>query len=99
VTIVSDPAYLTEPFIRSTDYELDLSQQIPPYPCGVVEEVERPAGAVPHHLPGTNSQLTEFATRHALPYAATRGGAKTMYPEYREELKKMQEQDRKGVGR
>ncbi|HEY7448221.1 MAG TPA: hypothetical protein VH702_08735 [Vicinamibacterales bacterium] len=99
VTIVSDPAYLTEPFIRSTDYELDLSQQIPPYPCGVVEEVERPAGAVPHHLPGTNSQLTEFATRHALPYAATRGGAKTMYPEYREELKKMQEQEHKGVGR
>jgi hypothetical protein len=89
VTIVTDPAYLTEPFIRSTDYELDLSQQIPPYPCGVVEEVERPEGVVPHHLPGTNTQLTEFATRHALPYVTTRGGAKTMYPEYRDELKKI----------
>jgi hypothetical protein len=88
VTIVTDPVYLTEPFIRSTDYELDLSQQIPPYPCGVVEEVERPEGVVPHHLPGTNTQLTEFATRHALPYVTTRGGAKTMYPEYRDELKK-----------
>ena len=99
VTIVSDPVYLTEPFIRSTDYELDLTQQIPPYPCGVVEEVERPQGAVPHHLPGTNTQLTEFAGRHALPYVTTRGGASTMYPEYRDELKKLKEQERKGAGR
>ncbi len=99
VTIVSDPVYLTEPFIRSTDYELDLAQQIPPYPCGVVEEVERPQGGVPHHLPGTNTQLTEFASRHALPYATTRGGANTMYPEYRDELKKLKDQERKGAGR
>lgn len=99
VTIVSDPVYLTEPFIRSTDYELDLTQQIPPYPCGVVEEVERPQGAVPHHLPGTNTQLTEFASRQALPYVTTRGGASTMYPEYRDELKKLKEQERKGAGR
>src|SRR5437660_911477 len=51
-TIVSDPVYLTEPFIRTTDYELDLHQQNPPYPCEVVEEVDRPKGAVPHRIPG-----------------------------------------------
>jgi len=28
-TIVYDPVYLTEPFIRTTDYELDLHQQNP----------------------------------------------------------------------
>ncbi len=81
-TIVTDPVYLTEPFIRTTDYELDLHQQNPPYPCEVVEEVDRPKGVVPHHLPGTNPYLTEFATKHGIPVEATRGGAETMYPDY-----------------
>ena len=44
VTIVNDPVYLTEPFVRTTDYELDLHQQVPPYPCGVVQEVDRDEG-------------------------------------------------------
>jgi hypothetical protein len=83
VTIVSDPVYLTEPFVRSTDYELDLHQQVAPYPCEVVEEVDRPRGLVPHHLPGTNKFLFEFAQHHGVPSEATRGGAETMYPEYR----------------
>ena len=83
VTIVNDPVYLTEPFIRSTDYELDLHQLVAPYPCGVVEEVDRPKGYVPSWLPGTNPDLEEFATKHDLPPEATRGGAETMYPDYR----------------
>jgi hypothetical protein len=86
VAIVDDPVYLTEPFIRTTDYELDLKQRIPPYPCAVVEEVDRPKGVVPHHLPGTNPYLGEFAAVHSLPIEATKGGAETMYPEYRAKL-------------
>src|SRR5438105_15703667 len=31
--ITTDPVYLTEPFIRTTDYELDPHQWVPPYPC------------------------------------------------------------------
>jgi hypothetical protein len=89
VTIVTDPVYLTEPFIRSTDYQLDLHQQNPPYPCEVVQEVERPKGAVPHHLPGTNTFLGEFPAKHGLPAQAAMGGAETMYPEYRKKLKVM----------
>jgi hypothetical protein len=89
VTIVTDPVYLTEPFIRSTDYQLDLHQNIPPYPCEVVQEVERPRGVVPNHLPGTNSDLTEFPAKHGLPAEAAMGGAETMYPEYRKKLKAM----------
>ena len=86
VEIVTDPVYLTEPFVRTTDYELDLHQQIPPYPCSVVEEVDRPAGVVPHFLPGTNPSLTEFPAHHELPEEAARGGAETMYPKYQLEL-------------
>jgi hypothetical protein len=88
VTIVNDPAYLTEPFIRSSDFVLDPTQQIAPYPCEPVVEIERSKGAVPHHLPGTNTFLTEFPERHGIPAEAARGGAETMYPEYRLKLTK-----------
>ena len=80
--IVTDPVYLTEPFIRTTDYELDLHQWVPPYPCEVVEEVDRPRGVVPHTLPGANA-ANDFAKRCGLPVEATRGGADTMYPDFR----------------
>ncbi len=86
VTIVNDPVYLSEPFIRTTDYELDQRQLVAPYPCDVVEEVDRGRGHVPHFLPGTNPNLTQFAESHDLPVLATKGGAETMYPEYRSKL-------------
>ena len=89
VTIVNDPVYLTEPFIRTTDYELTVEQQIPPYPCGVVQEIDRAKGEVPHFLPGANPYTTEFATRHGIPVEATRGGAETMYPEFRATLRSL----------
>jgi hypothetical protein len=81
VTIAYDPVYLTEPMIRSSEYRLALNQQIPPYPCTAVEEVDRPQGVVPHHLPGTNQFLKEFGEKHNLPLDVTMGGAATMYPE------------------
>ena len=87
MTIVTDPVYLTEPFVRTTDYELNLAQNIPPYPCGIVQEVDRPEGEIPHFLPGTNPYMTEFAIRHALPVEATRGGAATMYPEFMQKMR------------
>jgi cyclase len=86
VTIDSDPVYLSEPFIRTTDFVLDLSQHVGATPCDITTETERPQGSVPHHLPGTNPFLKEFAARWGLPFEATRGGGETMYPEYRSEL-------------
>src|SRR5438094_8780815 len=86
VTIVTDPVYLTEPFIRSTDYELDLHQRVPPYPCQVVEEVDRPRGVVPHSLPGSSTAIADFANRCGLPVEAARGGAETMYPDFRDKI-------------
>ena len=85
-TIVYDPVYLTEPFIRTTDYELDLHQQNPPYPCEVVEEVDRPKGTVPHKLPSDTNFVTDFAKRCGIPVDAAKGGADTMYPEYKSKL-------------
>ena len=86
MVIVNDPVYLTEPFVRTTDFVLDPQQVIAPYPCEAVVEVERPIGVVPHHLPGTNPYLREISEWYGLPYEATRGGAETLYPEYRLKL-------------
>ena len=54
--------------------------------CDLVTEVPRELGEVPHHLPGANTFLHEFANKYKLPYEATRGGAETAYPEYRQQI-------------
>jgi hypothetical protein len=80
--IVYDPVYLTEPFIRTTDFVYAPQQQMAPWPCEPVDEVDRAPGIVPHHLPGANTFLDEFPANYGIPVPATRGGAETMYPEY-----------------
>jgi hypothetical protein len=84
VTVVNDPVYLTQPLVRSQNWFLDPGQQLRAFPCEYVPEVvaEVP-DTVPHNLPGTNRYLTEVADWYGLPLDATRGGAATMYPEYR----------------
>ena len=89
ISVIQDPVYLTEPFIRTTNWVMDPRQEIAPYPCESVVEVERPMGTVPHHLPGTNPFLTEFPERFGLPEQPTRGGAETMYPEYISKIRQM----------
>jgi len=46
-----------------------------------VEEIDRPAGVVPHYLPGENPFLGDFGKKYNLPMEVTLGGAATMYPE------------------
>ncbi len=87
MVIINDPDYLTEPFVRTTDFLYDARQEIAPYPCEEVVEVPRPRGTVPNHLPGDNKFLAEFANRFHVPFAATRGGAETTYPEYEKTMK------------
>ena len=82
VVIVDDPVYLTEPFIRPNNWKIDLFQQIPPYLCDIVTEIDRPQGEVPHFLPGQNPFLSEHAERYNLPMEGVLGGAETMYPSF-----------------
>jgi hypothetical protein len=88
-TVISDPTYLTETFIRTRQYEFQEHGDIGPYPCEPQIEVVRPRGVIPHHLPGTNKFLSEFPARYSIPVQATRGGAETMYPEYMPRVKAM----------
>jgi hypothetical protein len=87
--IVYDAVYLTEPFVRTTDFVSNPQQQMAPWPCEVVDEVDRPAGQVPSHMIGANPFLGEFPANYGIPPEATRGGAETMYPEYRLKMRDM----------
>jgi hypothetical protein len=89
VTVVMDPVYLTEPLVRTSDWVLDTGLQLSPFSCIPAVEIERPRGAVPSHLPGTNPFLEEYSQRHGVPLDAARGGAKTMYPEFVPELRRL----------
>jgi hypothetical protein len=90
ISIAQDPIYLTEPLIKSQNFVLnhrELPAQAWLWVCqAVVEIADRPKGAVPHYMPGENPFLGEFRAHFKLPEEATRGGAETMYPEFRLKL-------------
>jgi hypothetical protein len=87
-TVIKDPVILTEPLVRSQTWVLDPTQQMGRDICETVPEVPKAADVVPSHLPGTNPFLREVADWYGLPAEATRGGAVTMYPEYRKTMGK-----------
>jgi hypothetical protein len=89
VLILYDPVYLTEPFIRSSEYRRAPNQLIPPYPCEVAQEATQKKGYVPHYMLGENPSLGEFLKKYGIPEQAQRDGAATLYPEYQLKLKQM----------
>jgi glyoxylase-like metal-dependent hydrolase (beta-lactamase superfamily II) len=93
-TIVDDPVYFAEPFIRTTEY---LPQDRPApalgdpftrndgptfYKCFPAEETTAGKYYVPHYLPGENELLDEFSQKYAVPRWAMAAGTATMYPEF-----------------
>jgi hypothetical protein len=87
-TVITDPAFLTEPLVRSQTWVLDPGQQLGTDVCEYAQEIPKAPDYVPNHLPGTNPFLHEVADWYGLPYEATRGGAETLYPEYRAKMGK-----------
>jgi hypothetical protein len=88
VTVIDDPVFLTERLVRSQTWALDPGQRMGSNPCQYAAELPLGEGVVPHWLPGTNPYLKEFAEWYGLPYEGVRGGADTMYPEFRLKLKR-----------
>jgi glyoxylase-like metal-dependent hydrolase (beta-lactamase superfamily II) len=93
-TIVDDPVYFTEPFVRTTEY-IPTERPAPAigdpfarndgpvfYKCFPAEETTAEKGYVPHYLPGDNELLDEFAVKYSLPRWAISAGTATMYPEF-----------------
>jgi hypothetical protein len=89
VTIIHDPVYLTEPFVRTSNWILDPGYHPIRSTCTPSIEVEHPKGWVGFILPGENSELDYYAKRYGVPMEAVRGGANTIYPEYQERLRSL----------
>ncbi len=89
VSIVDDPIYLEEPFIRTSQW-MRTSNITPDarFIFEVVDEVaNHPQGYVPHYALGTKQD--GYAIKHGLPFEATQGGKETIYPEYELKLRQM----------
>ena len=67
IAIITDPVYLAEPMIRSTDFQYVVDDNGPwLWPCEYVEEISgKSKVAVPHHLPGENPVHQGVPRRHA----------------------------------
>jgi hypothetical protein len=92
-SILYDPVYMTEPYIRSSMMWVnDPNMRMDPYPCEEATESPIARGAVPHFLPGKSplpGLNKDFTDRFGTPYEPRLGGAETMYPEYLSKMKTM----------
>jgi hypothetical protein len=84
-TLLDDPVYMEESHLQSVSFIRSVHQELPYFPCTV--GVENVVEGFPHFLPGKNPYIDQAARDQGLPVEAIKGGAKTMYPEYRERLK------------
>jgi glyoxylase-like metal-dependent hydrolase (beta-lactamase superfamily II) len=93
-TIVDDPVYFAEPFVRTTEYlpTIRPAQALGDpfqrndgpvfYKCFPAEETSGSKYAVPHNLPGENDLLDDFSGKYGVPRWAMAAGAPSMYPEF-----------------
>lgn len=90
-SILYDPVYLSEPYIRTTMmWTYDAGMAMAPYPCEEATETAVPRGTVPHFLPGQSplpGLNPKYADSFATPYEARLGGPETMYPEFIAKMK------------
>jgi hypothetical protein len=86
ITILEDPVYLEEYFVRDVTFRWAPEQVVGPTTSvdPSDELADKPLGWVPHNPQGT--QHTDFAKRFGLPFEATQGGKDTRYPEYAKKL-------------
>ena len=90
LTVTDDPIYLDEPFVQSTTYVYDITGTTATEVCNgsaFAENGGTDRHHVPHFLPGQNTALTDWLkVENWVPVEPTRGGSKTLYPEYKSTL-------------
>ena len=90
-TIQEDPIYLTEPHVVSRVWQLNprAAQTGGRIICNTANEIPslEDTGKVPHYLPGQNPEENFMVQHYNIPKEAAMGDARTLYPEYRKELK------------
>jgi glyoxylase-like metal-dependent hydrolase (beta-lactamase superfamily II) len=90
VTVVDDPVYMEQPYVQSTTYMIDTTNAVAMETCNSSSFAENGGTDrhwVPHFLPGRNPVLLDWLKKDDwVPESAARGGAKTLFPEYRSTL-------------
>jgi hypothetical protein len=86
-TLLEDPVYMEEPHLQSISFRRNVHQELPYFPCTI--GVENVAEGFPHFLPGKNPYVGDAAKKYGVPVEVVKGGAETLYPEYRQKLKAM----------
>lgn len=83
-SVVTDPVYLAEPEVRTTDFfRQHTDHQGWLFACDDGEQiVGRAADNVPNHLFGDNPFAGEFGQKYRIPVAAYLGGPETAHPEF-----------------
>ena len=87
IQVTNDPVYLTEPFVRNSEFRLNPRGFQGTDECVTAQEADFARGEVPSFFPGENPSLKEYSEQFESPYEANQGGAETMYPDYRERLR------------
>ena len=89
VSSVDDPIYLEEPMVRSHTWRLNTNGNMGFGNAfeSVDELGDKPLGWVPFYPLGVTHP--EFAEKVGLPFAATRGGKESLYPEYQLKIQEM----------
>jgi len=87
IMMISDPAYLSRPFIYSKLYAYIPQGNMDPYPCSVHNQVPAPEGYVPMRLPFYTTNYNDLFVAKGIPLEAAKGGEQTMFPEYQDYLK------------
>ena len=82
-SVITDPVYLTEPEVRTTDFfRQHTDHQSWLFACDDGEQIlGRAPDNVPNYAFGENPFVSEFGAKYRIPPAAYLGGAETAYPE------------------
>jgi cyclase len=83
-SVITDPVYLTEPEVRTTDFfRQHTDHQTWLFACDDGEQIlGRAPDNVPNYLFGANPFVGEFGDKYRIPAAAYLGGPETSYPEF-----------------
>jgi len=87
IMMISDPAYLSEPFIYSKLYNAIPNGAMGPYPCDARNHLPMPEGFVPMRLPFFTTIYNKGFMDHGIPIESARGGGATLLPEYQDYIK------------
>jgi glyoxylase-like metal-dependent hydrolase (beta-lactamase superfamily II) len=82
-SVITDPVYLAEPEVRTTDFfRQHADHQSWLFACDDGEQIlGRAQDSVPNYLFGENPFIKEYGDKYHVPAAAYLGGAETAYPE------------------